>query len=219
MAPIEDPAPLAAAFRKEGWIAFRSPATISWQSGTEGLDFAAYWARRPSRLRSTAERRARNLAVEIHRNFEAGAWAAYEEIYRASWKPSEGSPQFLRALAELEGGRLRLGIARHEGRPVAAQMWLIENGKATIHKLAYREDSKHLSPGTVLSMAMFRAALDEDRVRRIDYGTGDEPYKADWMDERHILWRLDAFNAASPHGLAGAARRAASALVRHAARR
>ena len=65
-------------------------------------------------------------------------------------------------------------------------------------------------------MAMFRAALDEDRVARIDYGTGDEPYKRDWMDERAILWRLEAFNPASLRGLAGAARARLSALVRRA---
>ena len=61
-------------------------------------------------------------------------------------------------------GRLRLGIARKDGAPLAAQLWLVEDGAAWIHKLAYREDAKALSPGTVLSMAMFRAALDEDRV-------------------------------------------------------
>jgi hypothetical protein len=219
MAPVADPGPFEAALRKAGWRVFRSQATISWQSVTEGLAFADYWARRPSRVRNTAERRARALSIEIHRQFDPLAWAAYEEIYAASWKPSEGSPDFLRALAEHEGGRLRLGIARHEGVAVAAQMWLVENGVATIHKLAYREEARHLSPGTVLSMAMFRAALDEDGVRRIDYGTGDEPYKADWTDERHVLWRVEAFNPGTFSGLAGAARRAASTLVRRAARR
>ncbi len=63
---------------------------------------------------------------------------------------------------------------------------------------------------------MFRHALDEDRVTRIDYGTGDEPYKRDWMGERATLWRLEAFNLGSPRGLAGAARAALSALVRRA---
>ena len=138
---------------------------------------------------------------------------AYETVYGASWKPAEGAPDFLRALAQQAGDGLRLGIARHEGRPVAAQLWLVENGCATIHKLAYREDAARLAPGTVLSMAMFRAAIDEDRVERIDYGTGDEPYKADWMDERHILWRIEAYDPRRPAGLIGAARAAASGLV------
>ena len=72
------------------------------------------------------------------------AWADYEAVYAASWKPEEGSPAFLRALAEQEGaaGTLRLGIARRGGRPVAAQLWTVESGVATIHKLAYVEDER-----------------------------------------------------------------------------
>jgi hypothetical protein len=220
VAPLEDVEPLASALRGAGWATFVSPATTSWRIDTEGQDFDAYWAARPGKLRNTAQRKAKaaKLDIEIHRDFDPEGWAAYEEVYAASWKPEEGSPGFLRALAEQEGeaGRLRLGIARREGRALAAQLWTIENGTAWIHKLAYREDSKALSPGTVLSMAMFRAALDEDRVSRIDYGTGDDGYKREWMGERATLWRLEAFNLASPRGLLGAARARLSALVRRA---
>ena len=220
IAPIEDPEPLAGAFRRSGWATFVGPATTSWRIATAGQDFDAYWAGRPGKLRNTAQRKAKagGLDVEIHRRFDSDAWAAYEEVYAASWKPGEGSPSFLRALAEGEGeaGRLRLGVASKDGRPLAAQLWTIENGTAWIHKLAYREDARALSPGTVLSMAMFRHALDEDKVERIDYGTGDEPYKRDWMEERATLWRIEAFNLRSPRGLLGAARAALSALVRRA---
>jgi hypothetical protein len=218
--PLEEPEPLAGAFRRAGWATFVGPATASWRVATRGKDFEAYWAERPGKLRNTAQRKAKagGLEIEIHRSFDRAAWAAYEEVYAASWKPEEGSPAFLRALAEREGeaGRLRLGVARKDGRALAAQLWTIEEGTAWIHKLAYREDSKALSPGTVLSMAMFRAALDEDRVSRIDYGTGDDGYKRDWMGERATLWRLEAFNLASPRGLLGAARAGLSALVRRA---
>ena len=220
IAPVAGPRALALAFRRAGWIVFLEHATISWQAETAGKDFAAYWAARPGKLRSTAQRKAKaaGLEIELHRVFDPAAWSAYEEVYAASWKPEEGAPAFLRAFAEQEGeaGRLRLGIARKDGRPLAAQLWTVDGGTAWIHKLAYREDSKSLSPGTVLSMAMFRAALDEDRVERIDYGTGDDAYKRDWMDERRILWRLEAFNPMSPAGLAGAARAGLSALVRRA---
>ena len=216
--PLEAPGALAAAFRSAGWLVFARPAAISWQAETAGMDFAAYWAKRPSRLRGSAERKTRAAALDIaiHRCFDPGAWADYENVYAASWKPAEGSMPFLRALAETEGaaGHLRLGIARREGKAVAAQLWLVEGRKATIHKLAYREDARALSPGTVLGMAMFRSAIDEDRVERIDYGLGDEPYKADWMDERRRLWRIEAFDPRSPRALAGAARAAASSLVR-----
>jgi hypothetical protein len=220
MAPVENPGPLARAFRSAGWATFLNPATASWRIDTTGQDFAAYWAARPGKLRNTAQRKAKAAAldIEIHRTFDPEGWAAYEEVYAASWKPEEGSPAFLRALAEQEGraGRLRLGIARKEGRALAAQLWTVEAGTAWIHKLAYREDCKALSPGTVLSMAMFRAALDEDRVSRIDYGTGDDGYKRDWMGERATLWRIEAFNLGSPAGLLGAARVGLSALVRRA---
>ena len=220
ISPLEDPEPLASAFRRAGWATFVSPATASWRIETAGQDFQSYWSARPGKLRNTAQRKAKaaKLDIEIHRDFDAAGWSAYEEVYAASWKPEEGSPAFLRALAEQEGeaGRLRLGVARKDGRPLAAQLWTVEDGTAWIHKLAYREDSKALSPGTVLSMAMFRAALDEDRVSRIDYGTGDDGYKRDWMGERATLWRLEAFNLASPRGLLGAARAGLSALVRRA---
>jgi CelD/BcsL family acetyltransferase involved in cellulose biosynthesis len=214
------PGELVSCFRRAGWIARAMPVGVSWRMLTLDLDFARYWASRPSRLRNSTERKAKaaRLDIVVHREFDPEAWAAYEEVYAASWKPGEGSPAFLRALAEQEGaaGTLRLGIARKDGRPLAAQLWLVENGTAWIHKLAYREDSKTLSPGSVLSMAMFRSAIDEDRVAWIDYGIGDEGYKRDWMEERSALSRVEAWNPRSLRGLAGAGRAWLSALVRRA---
>lgn len=216
LAPIEDPAPLALAFRAAGWRVTLSEKTGNWRVATAGDDFATYWAKRPGQLRSTAKRKAKaaSLDIEIFDRFDEGAWAAYEEVYRASWKPEEGSFPFLRALAEQEGaaGTLRLGVAHKEGKPLAVQLWLVENGEATIHKLAYREDAKELSPGTILGEAMFRRAIDEDRVSVIDYGTGDDAYKRDWMEKRRPLWRLQAFNPGTLRGLAGTARALAGRL-------
>ena len=218
LAPIEDPETLRKGFAAAGWATSVTPKTVNWRVATEGLDFEGYWAKRPARLRNTAKRRAKGaeLDIRIHDRFDEQAWADYEAVYHASWKPEEGSFPFLRALAEQEGaaGTLRLGIARFRDRPVAAQLWLVENGEATIHKLAYAEEAKAMSPGTLLSMAMFRHVIDEDRVRAIDYGTGDEPYKADWMDEKRTLWRLTAYNRRTLGGLAGAARAAAASLAR-----
>jgi hypothetical protein len=214
------PESYGATFGLSGWFAFRQDTSATWIADTAGLAFDDYWRRRPAKLRNTAERKAKSshLDCSIHNSFDGDAWSDYEEIYRHSWKPEEGSPAFLRALAEQEGaaGTLRLGIARSGGRPLAAQFWLVENGRATIHKLAYREDAKQLSPGTVLSMAMFRHVIDIDRVNLIDFGLGDEPYKADWMDRREPVGRMIAYNKRSLRGWLGAARQAASALVRPA---
>jgi CelD/BcsL family acetyltransferase involved in cellulose biosynthesis len=223
LAPVEDPAPLRDAFRKAGWRVFVTEKTGNWRIETEGMDFDAYWAGRPAQLRNTAKRRGKSagLDIEIHDRFDAAAWADYEAVYRASWKPEEGSFPFLRALAQAEGeaGALRLGIARKDGRAVAVQLWLVENGEATIHKLAYAEDAKAMSPGTLLGMAMFRHVLDKDRVRVIDYGTGDDGYKKDWMAQRRPLWRVQAYNPRTLRGLIGAARASASALVARLASR
>jgi hypothetical protein len=222
LGPVATPAPLREAFERAGWRVYVTPRTGNWRIATEGMDFAAYWAARPAQLRNTAKRRARSagLDIEIYDRFDARAWADYESVYRRSWKPEEGSFPFLRALAAQEGdaGTLRLGVARKEGQPVAVQLWLVENGEAVIHKLAYAENAKGLSPGTLLGMEMFRRALDVDHVRAIDYGTGDDAYKKDWMGERRVLWQIEAFNPRTLRGLAGAARAAASALVRRARR-
>lgn len=218
LAPVLDPAPLKAAFRSAGWKVFVTEKTGNWRITTADLDFAAYWTARPGQLQNTAKRRGKTagLDIEIYDHFDETAWADYEAVYRSSWKPEEGSFSFLRALAEQEGeaGTLRLGVARKNGRPVAVQLWLVEHGEATIHKLAYAEDAKAMSPGTLLGMEMFRRALDVDRVTSIDYGTGDDGYKKDWMAERRTLWRIEAFNPRTLSGLAGWARAALSALVR-----
>jgi CelD/BcsL family acetyltransferase involved in cellulose biosynthesis len=217
LAPVADPEPLRRAFRAAGWHVFVTAKTGNWRIDTSAMDFEAYWQGRPAQLRNTAKRRGRSagLEIEIHDRFEEQAWAEYEAVYRASWKPEEGSFPFLRALARQEGaaGTLRLGIARKNGRPVAAQLWLVENGEATIHKLAYAEEAKAMSPGTLLGEAMFRRAIDTDRVKAIDYGTGDDGYKKDWMAERRTLWQIEAFNRDTLGGLAGAARARAAALV------
>lgn len=219
--PLDEGSPLPAAFREAGWLVSSEVASANWRSATGGLDFATWWEKRPARLRNTAERKARSadLDIAIHRSFDTEAWADYETVYRASWKPGEGSPAFLRALAGQEGaaGTLRLGIAKRGTEPVAAQFWLVENGIATIHKLAHAENARSLSPGTVLGMAMFRHVIDLDRPELVDFGTGDDAYKADWMDERRPLHRLTAFNPSTARGIYGAARRAAAELVRSAA--
>ena len=209
LAPMDsaDAALTASAFRAAGWWGRESEATANWIAHTAGLSFEQYWAARPSRLRNTVKRktRATPLDIAIHTSFDPEAWADYEAIYAASWKPGEGSPTFLRAMAE-SAAALRLGIARYRGRPVAAQLWTLDGDTATIHKLAYREDAKALSPGSILSHAMFAHVIDHDRPAIIDYGTGDDAYKADWMDQRRMLRRLELWNPRTVGGLARAAK-------------
>lgn len=191
---------LEAAFATAGWKVLREQCDVNHILPVGGRSYADYLASRPGQLRTTLKRKGGKVETPIYQQFDAQSWQDYETVYRSSWKPSEGSPAFLRRFAEAEGaaGRLRLGIARHEGAPVAAQLWTVENGIAYIHKLAHTEESKPLSPGTTLSAALFAQVIDLDRVELVDFGTGDDGYKRDWMEAVRPRYRLDMFNPRAP---------------------
>ena len=196
--PVVDPDALAAALRAAGWWVKTVPAGDRHWLDLGEMDHDAWWASRPGALRNTVQRKAKKGVVDIQllTDFDPGSWAAYEQIYAASWKPEEGDPALLRAFAEMENARgtFRMGIARIDGVPVAAQYWTVEDGTAFIHKLAHVEDSLKASPGTLLSAALFRHVIEVDGVKRIDFGTGNDGYKRDWMNRHDPLWRIEAFN-------------------------
>jgi hypothetical protein len=201
------------AFRAAGWIARAESVTANWSIAPPDGGWDGYLAGRPSRLRNMIRRKSGNTQLRIIQEFDNDAWRHYKEIYAESWKPAEGSPAFLQSLAESEGsaGTLRIGLALHKGKAVAAQVWLVENGTATIHKLAHVEGSSAQSAGTVLTAAMFRHVIEQDQVTRIDFGVGDDRYKADWMDERRPLYQLRLFNPSTIDGLVGVLRERLSA--------
>ena len=204
-----------AAFRKAGWVALREACDTNHVLHLQGRSYDAYLAGRPGPLRTTLKRKTGKVETRIFRIFDADAWTDYEDIYAESWKPSEGSPDFLRAFAQAEGaaGRLRLGVAYGDGRAIAAQMWTVEGGTAFIHKLAHREAAKPLSPGTVLSAALFREVIDADGVDLIDFGTGNDGYKRDWMEEVRPRYRLDLIRPEAPRNWPFLARHALKRLA------
>lgn len=191
---------LESAFRAAGWWVAAARTGDSHWLDLAGLDHDSWWESRPGALRNTIARKAKKGVVDIEllTHFDADIWAAYEAIYAASWKPEEGDPALMRAFAVAEGtrGQLRLGLARIAGVPVAAQFWTVEAGTAFIHKLAHVEDSVKASPGSLLTAALFRHVIEQDRVQRVDFGTGNDSYKRDWMNRHNGLWRIEAFNPA-----------------------
>jgi Acetyltransferase (GNAT) domain len=214
---------LARAFKGSGWIVFSRQVSTSWTAHVAGLSFEQYWAARPGQLRNTYKRKngKADFDVTIYDQFDEAAWDEFEAVYNDSWKPEEGAPAFLRetAVFEAAAGCLRLGICRLDGVAVAAQYWTVDGGTAYIHKLAHRESTRELSPGTILSAALFHHVIDEDKVDIIDFGTGDEAYKADWMDASAPLDVIEAYNPASVGGLIGAAKASISTLVDRVRRR
>ena len=205
------------AFGKNGWFAFRESTSVSWTVDVADKSFDQYWEDRPGELRSTYKRKAKKAAIActIHTAFNEAAWADYLSVYENSWKPAEGSIAFLRDMAEQKSalGGLRLGIATLEGQAIAAQLWIVADGVAYIHKLAYHQDFDQLSPGTILSHDLFRHVIDTDNVSIVDFGTGNDRYKAVWMDRHTPLDTITLHIRSSAAGWTGAARKSLSRLA------
>jgi len=165
----------------------------NWFHRPEGQSFEEYLAGRPSRLRNTLARKRRKLAREQGfdiRLFTDGdvsqGLADYVSVYNSSWKAREQYPDLLSALVERAAveGWLRLAVLYVGQAPAAAQVWLVAGGKASIFRLAYDEQWRAYSPGSVLTAWLMQRVIDIDRVEEIDFLTGNEGYKQDWMSER-----------------------------------
>ncbi|MDB5816048.1 MAG: hypothetical protein JWN23_3165 [Rhodocyclales bacterium] len=216
---------LQAALRNHGFMCDTlGVSTNHYLSVPDGMDWAAYLAQRPGRLRNTCKRctarleREPGFRIEICRTLAelSQALAAFETVYRSSWKGAEPYPQFIPELcrAMATSGWLRLGVLYLHGEPAAAQLWFVKDTTASIYKLAYDASHARWGVGTVLTAAMFEEALDRDGVREIDFLTGDDEYKTEWMSATRPLLCLIAYNSRSLGGLVLATRHFAGKWAR-----
>ena len=111
----------------------------------------------------------------------------YYVVYNASWKQNETRNAgfqdcFVAAISR--AGWIRLAILYINGQPVAAQLWFVHHNKASIFRLAYDRAWKQYSTGSILTSFLMEYVIDTDRVEEIDFLTGNEAYKQDWMSER-----------------------------------
>lgn len=183
----------------------------NWVHRVDGESFDAYMASRPSRVRNTIERKRRKLErqhdIEIRLyadgDLQRGI-ADYHAVYRASWKAHEQFVDFVDGLVQTLAlrGWLRLAILYVDARPVAAQLWFVAHGKASIFRLAYDEAWKAYSPGSILTRHLMAQVIDVDRVEEIDFLTGNDAYKQDWMSERRQRLGLYCARTAQPKGQA-----------------
>ncbi len=165
----------------------------NWIHRVNGQSFEDYLAARPARVRNTIARKKRKLEREhgyeirlfVNQDLEQ-AIADFNAVYRASWKANELFGRFVEGLAcsLSKPGWLRLAILYIEGQPAAAQFWFVVHGKASIFKLAYDEVWKQYSPGSILISYLMEYVIDTDKVEEIDFLTGNDAYKQDWMSER-----------------------------------
>ncbi|HJU19503.1 MAG TPA: GNAT family N-acetyltransferase [Stellaceae bacterium] len=165
----------------------------NWYEPIGGRTWQDYLAARPGHLRELLRRRGRRMHRAGEVRFEIVATpedlprgiAAYEAVYRRSWKEPEPFPRFNAGLMQ-EAAReqaLRLGICWRGETPIAAQLWIVAGSGATVMKLAHDEAHRALSPGTVLTAEMIARLLQEG-IEEIDFGRGDDPYKRLWAGQR-----------------------------------
>jgi hypothetical protein len=212
-------APLLRGVKAGGLSPLRFHHFGNWYEDMAGVDWNSYLAGRPGALREAIRRRSKRLVDKMGASFSIchggaelePAIAAYEKIYASSWKEPEPfaffNAAFMRDCAE--DGSLRLGLLSLDGKPLAAQFWVLRDRVAAVLKLAHDEESRALSPGTVLTALMIRHMLEEEQVISLDFGRGDDEYKKDWVGGRRQ--RL-GFLLANPFSVRGGA-----AILRHVA--
>jgi hypothetical protein len=209
--------PLQQALRQAGYRVDTYFCFGNWYLCVDGRSFAAYAQKLPSPLRHSIERGQRRLnrqgSWNIHIQTEDDerlepSIDAFVQVYRQSWKAPEPHPQFIPQLVRTAAaqGWLRLGVLALDCQPIAAQLWLVNDGKASIYKLAYVEGFERYSAGSVLTHALMQYVMDVDHVHEVDYLTGDDAYKQDWMSHRRERRGIVAFDLRTLRGLALAAR-------------
>ncbi len=198
---------LQQAFEAIGYTCQRYFRFYNWIYRTEGQSYADYLASRATRVRNTLARKQRKLEREHGysiRLFNAGnlqqGLADYHAVYSASWKANELFTGFVEGLADSfsKRGWLRLAILYIDNRPAAAQFWFVAYGKASIFKLAYDEAWKRYSPGTILTAYLMEHVIDSDQATEIDFLSGNDAYKQEWMSERRQRERLCFFRTDLP---------------------
>ncbi len=165
----------------------------NWSQPVANQSFNDYFAKRPSYLRNTIKRKQSKLEREhqykirlfINSDIEQ-AVQDYQTVYKTSWKTNEFYSDFTPALIHqcATKGYLRLGILYIEEQAIAAQIWIIVHKKANIYRLVYDENWKSYSPGSILTKFLMQHVIDTDKVVDIDFLTGNEKYKQDWMTIR-----------------------------------
>ncbi|MBF0447264.1 MAG: GNAT family N-acetyltransferase [Magnetococcales bacterium] len=179
----------------------------NWVHEMQECSFEQYMAGRPALLRHTIARKSRKLEREHGYHIRLfvqddlqQAISDYQTVFRASWQGTEHFADFIPNLVNrlAERGWLRLAILYIGRRPAAAQLWFVAHRRASIFRLAYDKSWKSYSPGSILTRYLMEQAIDVDKVKEIDFLTGNDPYKRDWMSQCRKRWVLGCGNRRKP---------------------
>lgn len=197
--------------QQQGFYCEQYQLTTNWQhpqiSGIE-----QFWQLRPTKLKNILRSKKTKLARDSQYQIEIVSDIAdprlsamlkdYHQVYSKSWKNDEPYPAFIDAIvyAENRAGRVRLGVLTLNGEAVAAQIWFVHQHTAYIFKLSYNNAYRNESVGSILMEAMFNHVIGQDKVTCVDFLTGDDKYKADWMSVARPLYGVKAYNTRTLKG-------------------
>lgn len=180
----------------------------NWIYRLQGQSYAEYMAARPAQLRNTIARKKRKLErehgyeIRLYKGDEIQhGMPDYYAVYNASWKQNEISNLDFQDcfIAKFSSaGYSRLAVLYIRDQPVAAQLWFVHNNKASIFRLAYNKAWRQYSTGSILTAFMMEHVIDTDSVNEIDFLTGNDAYKQDWMSERRERFLLGCVKCIIP---------------------
>ena len=192
----------------------------NWILPTENQTFSDYLASRPKKIRKTIKLcnnrlKGQDVKYQIYTqpNEIKNALDLFHKIYFLAWNKQEPYPRFIPGLVKeaSQNNWLRLGIMYINNEAAAAQIWLTLHGTSYIYKVCRNPEFNSYSPGTLLTAFLMEQTIDIDQVQKIDYLTGDDAYKKDWMSHREERWGLQVSNPYNFWGLI----RASKNLISH----
>tara|TARA_R110002073_G_scaffold56029_6_gene143059 strand:+ start:1221 stop:2294 length:1074 start_codon:yes stop_codon:yes gene_type:complete len=176
----------------------------NWFLLTNKQTFEEYFATRPSILKNTITRRLAKLkkynTVEFRTctNLAETEFALrnFQKIYARSWKKIEPYPEFIPGIVKAAAKKswLRVGLLSINHEVVAVQIWFSLHQTAYIYKLCHDSKFNNYSPGSLLTAYLMEYVINVDKVTKIDFLSGDDTYKKDWMSHREECWGLQITN-------------------------
>lgn len=132
----------------------------------------------------------------------------YALIDLQSWKEQEFFPDCVPQLAQSAAriGALRLVLLYIDGRPAAAQIWIVSGGRATMWRSHFARQFAALSIGTVITFEAIRYILETDRPRVVEFGPGTDTGRDQWLQRGCQRIGFVAFNLRTMKGWGAAIR-------------
>ena len=175
------------------------------------IDFKTYLRQRSLGIRKEYARKGRRLEEKFQldqivyrdRGQLDKALQDYQTVYEKSWKQPERFPDYIPELFRhgLTENWLRVAVLYLDDQPVATEIHILFNGQATSYKGAYDPTYRKYSPASVLRIFVIQYLMEVDKVREMDMGYGDQPYKKSWLSRGRWLTGVVAFNPWSFTGL------------------